>query len=126
MACREAAELCGMMWGWEHAGRAGRDLPPELGEESSRYAVQLGRPSDDDLGLVRWSAPSISTSPKVDSDLPCTQRFGSRLSNKWIGSWRGHMLTHHIACRAAAHGFRPAKFSSRRHERAMPSTAAFN
>ena len=70
MACREAAELCGMMWGWEHAGRAGRDIPWGLGEESSRHAVQLGRHSDDDLGLVRWSAPSISTSPKVDSDLP--------------------------------------------------------
>ena len=124
MACREAAELCGMKWGGEHAGRAGRDLPPELGEESSRHAVQLGRPSDDDLGLVRWSAPSISTSPKVDSDLPCTQRFDSHSSNFWIGDSEIHMLTHHHACRAAAHGFRPAKFSSRRHACAMPWVCA--
>ena len=65
MACREAAELYGMMWGWEHAGQAGRDIPWGLGEESSDHAVQLGRHSDDDLGLVRWSASSISTSPKV-------------------------------------------------------------
>ena len=54
-----------MMWGWEHAGQAGRDIPWGLGEESSDHAIQLGRHSDDDLGLVRWSASSISTSPKV-------------------------------------------------------------
>ena len=70
-----------MMWGWEHAGRAGRDLPPELGEESSHHAVQLGRHSDDDLGLVRWSASSISTSPKVAPGL-CAQHGNERAREK--------------------------------------------
>ena len=79
MACREAAELYGMMWGWEHAGQAGRDIPWGLGEESSDHAVQLGRHSDDDLGLVRWSASSNQhlDLTKSRSDLP-SQLLNSR------------------------------------------------
>ena len=95
-----------------------------MGEESSGHAVQLGRHSNEDLRLDGWSADCISASPKVDSDLPCTQRFDSRSSNFWIGDSEIHMLTHHHACRAAAHGFRPAKFSSRRHACAMPMVSS--
>ena len=77
------------------------------------------------LGRRSRTRPLVGTQhfdlTKSRSDLPCTQRFNSRSSKKWIGSSEIHMLTHRHVCRAAAHGFRPAKLSSRRHACTMPS-----